>query len=142
MLYLAIDQHKHHLTINVRNEQGDVMQKGQVSTNHADIDEFFSTFAKKSRKHRGYMAIVEICGFNDWLLEKFQKTRCSEIVVIQPGNSAMNKTDKRVQTPLVNCFGIIASGSKVGNAPTVSVGFFLPPLPMPKFDNSPTSGST
>jgi len=30
MLYLAIDQHKHHLTVNTRNEQGEVMQKGQI----------------------------------------------------------------------------------------------------------------
>jgi transposase len=95
MLYLAIDQHKNQMTINVRNEQGDVLQKGQIITNHADVDEFFGTFVKKARKHRGYMAIVEVCGFNDWLLEKLKKTRCSEIVVIQPDNSAVNKTDKR-----------------------------------------------
>jgi transposase len=95
MLYLAIDQHKNQMTINIRNEQGDVIQKGQVSTNHTDIDEFFTTFVRKARKHRGYMAIVEVCGFNDWLLEKLKKTCCSEIVVIQPDNSAVNKTDKR-----------------------------------------------
>ena len=84
MLYLAIDQHKNHLTINVRNEHGDVIQKGQVRTRHDDIDEFFTAFAKKARKHRGYMAIVGVCGFNDWLLSKLEKTRCNEIVVIQP----------------------------------------------------------
>ena len=95
MLYLAIDQHKNHLTINIRNEHGDAIQKEQVSTNHTDIDEFFVAFAKKARRHRGYMAIVEVCGFNDWLLEKLKKTRCSEIVVVQPENSAVNKTDKR-----------------------------------------------
>ena len=95
MLYLGIDQHKHHLTINIRNEQGEVMQKGQISTNHADVDEFFVAFAKKARKHRGSMAIVEVCGFNDWLLEKLKQTGCSEIVVIQPEKSALNKTDKR-----------------------------------------------
>jgi len=95
MLYLAIDQHKNHLTINIRNEQGDVMQKGQISTNHADIDDFFGTFAKKARKHRGYMAIVEVGSFNDWLLEKLKKTHCSEIVVIQPGKPGVHKTDKR-----------------------------------------------
>ena len=71
------------------------MQKGQISTTHADIDDFFVTFAKKACKHRGYMAIVEVCGFNDWLLEKLKKTRCSEIVVVQPEQSAVNKTDKR-----------------------------------------------
>jgi len=95
MLYLAIDQHKNPMTINIRNEQGDVIQKGQISTNHADIDDFFVTLVKKARKHRGSMAIVEVCGFNDWLLEKLKKTRCSEIVVIQPDNSAVNKTDTR-----------------------------------------------
>jgi len=95
MLYLAIDQHKHQMTINVRNEQGDVIQKGQISTNHADIDDFFVALVKKARKHRGYMAIVEVCSFNDWLLEKLKKTRCSEIVVIQPGKTAVHKTDKR-----------------------------------------------
>ena len=95
MLYLAIDQHKSQLTVNVRNEHGTVVQKGQVSTNRNDIDEFFAALVKKARKHRGYMAIVEVCGFNDWLLEKLRKTRCSEIVVIQPDNSAVHKTDKR-----------------------------------------------
>ena len=77
MLYLAIDQHKNYMTINIRNEQGDVLQKGQVSTAPADIDEFFAAFVKKARKHRGYMSIVEVCGFNDWLLEKLKKTRCN-----------------------------------------------------------------
>jgi len=95
MLYLAIDQHKSQLTINVRNEHGDVVQKGQVSTNHDEINEFFAALVKQARKHRGYMAIVEVCGFNDWLLEKFKKTRCKEIVVIQPEHTSNKKTDKR-----------------------------------------------
>ena len=95
MLYLAIDQHKHHLTINIRNEQGEVMQKGQISTHHAEVEDFFVAFFKKARKHRGFLAIVEICGFNDWLLEKLKKIGCSEIIVIQPDSSALNKTDKR-----------------------------------------------
>jgi transposase len=83
------------MTINIRNEQGDVIQKGQVSTNPTDIDDFFAAFVKKAGKHRGYMAIIEVCGFNDWLLEKLKKTQCKEIVVIQPDISALNKTDKR-----------------------------------------------
>jgi hypothetical protein len=34
MLYLAIDQHKAQLlTLNLRNEKGDVIQRGQISTN-------------------------------------------------------------------------------------------------------------
>jgi len=95
MLYLAIDQHKTQLTINVRNEQGDVTQKGQISTQHTDIDDFFASFTAQARRHRGFMAIVEICGFNDWLLAKLEHVGCSEIVVIQPEGSAVHKTDKR-----------------------------------------------
>jgi len=100
MLYLAIDQYKIQLTINVRNEHEDVLQKGQVSTHPDDSDEFFVAFAKKARQHRGSMIIVEVLRqkrkhSNDWLLEKFKKTQCKEIVVIQPGNSVMNKINKR-----------------------------------------------
>ena len=32
MLYLAIDQHRKQLTVNLRNESGDVLLKRQVST--------------------------------------------------------------------------------------------------------------
>ena len=78
MLYLAIDQHKCQLTVNLRNEQGDVILKGQVSTVHAEVDDFFVKLVRKARKHRGFMAIVEVCGFNDWLLEKLKKSRCAE----------------------------------------------------------------
>jgi len=95
MLYLGIDQHKDQLTINLRNERGEVVQKGQIKTIHADIDDFFGKLRKKARKCRGFMAIVEVCGFNDWLLEKLSKAFCDEIVVIQPDNSAVHKTDKR-----------------------------------------------
>ena len=41
MLYLAIDQHRDQLTINLRNENGDVIQKEQISTKHDDINDFF-----------------------------------------------------------------------------------------------------
>jgi Transposase and inactivated derivatives len=95
MLYLAIDQHKAQLTINLRNEDGDIVQKDQISTDHAAINDFFTKLSKKARKHRGFMAIVEVCGFNDWLLEKLKKANCSEIVVIQPDHSSNKKTDKR-----------------------------------------------
>ncbi len=61
MLYLAVDQHKTQLTINVRNEYGDVVQKAQITTKHDDIDDFFSKFTKKARKVRGFMALVEVC---------------------------------------------------------------------------------
>ena len=95
MLYLAIDQHRDQLTINLRNEQGDVIQKEQISTKHADINDFFGKLSRQAGRHRGYMAIVEVCGFNEWLLEKLKKHGCKEIVVVQPDKSSKTKTDKR-----------------------------------------------
>jgi transposase len=95
MLYLAIDQHKDHLTTNIRNEQGNVIQKGHIHTAPAAIDAFFDDFTKQARKCRDYLAIVELCGFNDWLLAKLEAKECKEIIVIQPEGSALHKTDKR-----------------------------------------------
>ncbi len=95
MLYLAIDQHKAQLTVNLRNEQGDVVFKVQISTKHSCIDDFFDNLAKRSARHRGFMAILEVCGLNPWLLETLRKYRCREIVVIQPENYSSLKTDQR-----------------------------------------------
>jgi len=64
MLYLAIDQHRDQLTINLRNEQGDVIQKEQIRTRHDDTNDFFDRLSHQAGRHRGYMAIVEVCGFN------------------------------------------------------------------------------
>jgi len=95
MLYLAIDQHRDQLTINLRNEKGDVILKDQISTKHDDINDFFDNLTRQAGRCRGYMAIVEVCGFNHWLLEKLKEHKCNEIVVIQPDSSSNKKTDKR-----------------------------------------------
>ena len=57
--------------------------------------DFFDNLARQAVRHRGYMAIVEVCGFNHWLLEKLKENKCNEIVVIQPDSSSNKKTDKR-----------------------------------------------
>jgi len=95
MLYLGIDLHKAQITINLRNENGDVIQTGQIRTDHDSINDFFAKLVKRAGKARGFMAIFEVCGFHDWLYAKLQKCRCKEIVVIQPDNSARQKTDRR-----------------------------------------------
>ena len=41
MLYLGIDQHRKQLTVSVRNEQGDVVLKRQVSTEWERVRKFF-----------------------------------------------------------------------------------------------------
>jgi len=95
MLYLGIDLHKSQITINLRNENGDVVQTGQISTDHDNVTDFFGKLIKRAGKARGFMAIFEVCGFHDWLYAKLQKCGCKEIVVIQPDNTARQKTDRR-----------------------------------------------
>jgi transposase len=95
MLYLGIDLHKSQITVNLRNENGDVIQTGQICTDHDSLSDFFAKLVKRAGKSRGFMAIFEVCGFHDWLYAKLQKCGCKEIVVIQPDNSARQKTDRR-----------------------------------------------
>jgi len=94
MLYLGIDQHAKQLTINLRNEAGDVVLKRQVSTEWKRVRQFFAGIRRRARGS-GFMAIVEICGFNQWLLEMLKEYGCKETVVIQPEKTSNKKTDRR-----------------------------------------------
>ncbi len=96
MLYLGIDQHASQLTINLRNEDGDVMIRKQVSTKPHKILKFFESLTRQCIESRcGFQAIVEVCGFNDWLIEMLKNFRCDKIVLIQPKDSSRKKTDRR-----------------------------------------------
>ncbi len=48
MLYLGIDQHKRQLTVNLRNEDGSVILKRQVSTQWEKVRTFFADLAEKA----------------------------------------------------------------------------------------------
>ena len=95
MLYLAIDQHRKQLTVNLRNEQGDVLVKRQVSTEWPRVREFFAALQQRSVPEGGFVAIVEVCGFNDWLLKLLAEYGCREVVLIQPEKRSKKKTDYR-----------------------------------------------
>jgi transposase len=95
MLYLGIDQHKRQLTVNLRGEDGSVILKRQVSTEWEKVRAFFSDLAEKARSEGGFLAIVEICGMNQWLLEMLQEYGCREVVLIQPTKRPKQKTDRR-----------------------------------------------
>ena len=41
------------------------------------------------------MAIVEVCGFNDWLLKLLAEYGCRETILIQPEKRSKKKTDRR-----------------------------------------------
>jgi transposase len=92
MLYLAIDQHSKQLTVNLRDEAGNVRLRRQVSTKRKGMEEFAQQLAAY---HEPYVAIVEVCGFNDWLLEWLPQHGCCEIVLVQPDQRSKKKTDRR-----------------------------------------------
>ena len=95
MLYLGIDQHKSQLTVNLRSEDGTVLLQRQVSTKWEKIRAFFADQAERSAGEGGFMAIVEVCGMNPWLIDMLQEYGCREIVVTQPEQRSKKKTDRR-----------------------------------------------
>jgi transposase len=93
MLYLGIDQHGKQLTVCLRDENGDVTLRRQVSTEPRRATAFFEQLRELSGG--GFMAIVEVCGFNDWLLELLPQYGCRDTVLIQPDKRSTKKTDRR-----------------------------------------------
>jgi len=95
MLYLGIDQHSKQLTVNLRNEAGDVVFHRQVSTRPEKVRQFFEDLAGRTAAEGGYVAIVEVCGFNDWLLDLLPTAGCREVLLVQPTKRSRRKTDFR-----------------------------------------------
>jgi transposase len=95
MLYLAIDQHRKQLTVNLRNQAGDVLLRRQVSTQWGLVRKFFADLAERSRCEGGYVVILEVCGFNDWLLALIRESDCRRVLLVQPEKRSRHKTDRR-----------------------------------------------
>lgn len=94
MLYLGIDQHSKQLTVCVREESGQIVQRKQVATRGGAVDEFLAQLAERSGDD-GYAAIVEVCGFNDWLLDLLPERGGRHVVLVQPARPGTRKTDRR-----------------------------------------------
>ena len=96
MLYLGIDQHARQITISLRNDGGDVVLARQVSTRPEKIHAFFE---KLTRERLGdgesFIAVLEVCGFNDWLIQMLNDYRCHRVIMIQPEERKKRKTDRR-----------------------------------------------
>ncbi len=95
MLYVGIDLHKRSVTACVRNEQGDVVLRKQVSTKWVEIDRFLESLRERARPEGGYWAVMEVCGFHDWLLKRLGQWGCSRACVIAAPPRVRNKTDRR-----------------------------------------------
>lgn len=96
MYYLGIDQHARQLTISLRNENGDVVQARQVSTQPEKVNAFFQKLTRERlRTDESFVSVVEVCGFNDWLIRMLHDYRCEKVILIQPYEKKRCKTDRR-----------------------------------------------
>jgi len=96
MLCLGIDQHARQITISLRDEAGDVVQARQVSTEPKKIHAFFQQLTRERlRKGEAFVGVLEVCGFNDWLIRLLRDYRCDKVILIQPGDRKKRKTDRR-----------------------------------------------
>jgi len=81
--------------VNLRNEAGEVLLRRQVSTRGDAPRQFLEDVKQRSAAEGGYVAIVEVCGFNDWLLELLPQCGCRETVLVQADKRSKRKTDRR-----------------------------------------------
>ena len=95
MLYVAIDQHCKQLTVNERNEQGDVTLRRQVSTRPEAALKYVRELHERGEAHGGHAVILEVCGFNDWLIDLLRAYGCRDVVLVQPERRSKRKTDRR-----------------------------------------------
>jgi transposase len=96
MLYLGIDLHRVQMTVSLRNENGDVILRRQVSTRWAKLDEFRGQLQQAGAAGEKFIAIVEVCGFHDWLVKWLQQDDgCQRVLVVQPLRRSAAKTDRR-----------------------------------------------
>ncbi len=96
MLYLGIDQHARQITISLRDENGDVVQARQVSTQPEKINAIFQQLTReRARNDEPFVAFLEVCGFNDWLIAMLRNYRCKQVILIQPEERKKRKTDRR-----------------------------------------------
>src|SRR3954447_16260709 len=96
MLYLGIDQHARQLTVSLRDEGGDVLLARQVSTEPDRVRAFFDQLARdRLGAGESFAAVLEVCGFNDWLIRLLHEYRCHKVILIQPDDRKKCKTDRR-----------------------------------------------
>ena len=136
-MYLAIDQHRKQLTVNIRNDEGDVLVKRQVSTEWERVRAFFDSLRAQAEPEGGFVAILEICGFNDWLLEMLEEYGCSETVIIRPEKRSKKKTDRRDAAALGELLWVNRSRLLQGK-PVYQLRRVQPPTPQERQDRQLT----
>jgi transposase len=60
------------------------------------IHAFFQQLTRERlREDESFVAVLEVCGFNDWLIRMLQDYRCHKVILIQPDDRKKCKTDRR-----------------------------------------------
>src|ERR1700720_1138097 len=96
MLYLGIDQHARQITLSLRDENGDVLQARQVSTQPEKVNAFFQRFTRERlRNGESLVAVLEVCGFHPWLARMLHDHHCAKVILSQPNERKRRKTDRR-----------------------------------------------
>jgi transposase len=79
-----------------RLRKGHVVLRRQVSTRWPKLEEFREQLRQLAAADEKYVAIVEVCGFHDWLVKWLQQDeRCHLVLVVQPLGRSATKTDRR-----------------------------------------------
>lgn len=95
MLYLGIDVHGKQLTISLRDEQGEKLVRRQVSTQPKKMEAFLEQL-RELAGDGGYSAMLEVCGFEEWLVLLLEEeAACRKVLLIQPEKPSKKKTDRR-----------------------------------------------
>jgi transposase len=132
MLYLSTDLHSKQLTVNLRDEEGEVMMRRQVSTRGEEPRQFLEDVARRAGDD-GYVAIVEVCGFHEWFTELLPQCGCREVVLIQAEQQSRRKTDRRDADQLGEVLWVnrqrLLAGRKVKGVRRV-----VPPTPQERDD--------
>jgi transposase len=126
------------LTVNLRSEDGSVILQRQVSTQWEKVRAFFADLAEKARPEGGFLAILEVCGMNPWLLAMLKEYGCREIVVIQPTERSKQKTDRRDAGELAHLLWVHRQHFLEGKHP-LGVRRVQPPTPTEADDRQLTA---
>jgi transposase len=132
MLYLSIDLHRKQMTISLRDEDGTVLLNRQVSTWGAEPVKFLEQVAQRAGSD-GYLAILEVCGFHDWLAELLPQHGCREVVLIQAEKKSRRKTDRRDANQLGELLWLNRRRLQAGQA-AQGLRRVVPPTPVDRDD--------
>jgi len=68
----------------------------QVSTRPEKIQEFFQRLTRERlQSGKLFVAMLEVCGFHDWLIRMLRDYRCHKVILIQPDDRKIRKTARR-----------------------------------------------